>query len=470
MNKLLKNILGGLVLVIISMGFYFFTFQIPKERLVVKDTLLYMTVKNKEIKGEFYEYIENLMIEAVGEERVRKQVKQEKMIKGIDFIVLGEVIKENIEEELLEDYKMILAVDIGWRYPFAPLKQKDYFDDLGGNYFRLKEEFLEEIKEEVPLWSDLEVYMLRYKGYYFLSTDINNLASYLNSLKTKDVNKNITKKLDNNSYFQAVLDTGRIKLFEEKFLLYGVKLSGDYNGKEFIFGYTFYIEPKLLENFQGLPPKDRKFDKYMGKGRFYLNNKDFSSLLPFVREGLSMIVGEYLDLLGVSMEEYLQEIDGEIVFDYVDDIRLILPLKETKKYEEMLGILPKDEKGNYVITPEFKLTLEDKVFYINKGMEKGDIKVGKKEVVSLNLPLKIALKDVLDELSVELDLTGIEIDFGIEVDKDNIKFKGKIKEKDLVKFYKTIMEEYMRVYGVENIYEIYELQGLEGFLDFIYQD
>jgi len=416
MNKILKNIVGGLVLLVILVAFYLLTFQMSEKKLVIKETTYIVSVGDlgsKKMKNYYDLYEKASKVES-------KEVKQyTKYIKGIDFISFNTGSVEAPEKD-----KNILAVNVGWLYPIAKFKKDEYFDNLGKNYFSLKEEYQNELKEKYGI--EEKIYMTNYKGYFFISDDVMKLSDYLRLLVKKETNKNITSKLTGETLGEVIIDVNHL---DEG--VSALKLDLDYKEKELTLNGYLYGDMEFSKYFEGIDPKSRKLEKYMGKDKIYLTNKDFKGLTEFVRERIDPNIDSALSLVkmftGKELEDYMEKIDGEIIYDYMSD-QLVVPVKETKDFENLLKVFSKIEDGNYVLSNGKSVVIEDNIIYYNGKMLEGDIAPTKDEFINGSLNIGIYDPRLLD----------IYVNVGGKVFKDKIKIRATIKEDELIEIYKRL--------------------------------
>jgi GH25 family lysozyme M1 (1,4-beta-N-acetylmuramidase) len=127
MNKILKNIIGAIALIVILLVFYLLTFQLSHERLIVKESKAVISIGdlNSKKANAYYE-----LYEKATQTDFEEAKKWTKYIKGIDLIYYDDSQDKNQGED-----KEIMVVNIGWLYPIAKFKQGEYFDDLGKKLF-----------------------------------------------------------------------------------------------------------------------------------------------------------------------------------------------------------------------------------------------------------------------------------------------------------------------------------------------
>ena len=418
MNKILKNLFGGLVLILILIVFYLLTFQISHKRLVVKETTAIISIGdlNSKKTKSYYE----LYKKATGKDF--EDIKQyTKYVKGIDIISYNESTPEYEEKD-----KEVMAINIGWLYPIAKFKQSEYFDDLGKNYFSLKEIYQKELSEKYGI--ENKIYMTNYKGYYFISDDVMKLSDYMRLLVKKESNENITSKLKGDTIGEVIVDfEGVIEGAS------ALKVDLDYKKNNIILNGYVYGDLDFSECFEGLDPKERKLVNYMGKDRIYFTNKDFKKLTKYVKVNISPEIESILSLVkvftGKELEDYMGQIDGELVYDYKSD-QLILPLKETKDIENLLGAFSEKNGNQYILGNEKIVEIEENTLYYNGKMLEGDIKPGKDNFFESSINLGI----------YNQTLDGVYVEIAGKIDEKKLNIIATLKEEDFLKVYKRMEE------------------------------
>ena len=416
MNKTLKNILGAVGLLVVLIVFYLLTFQMSHEKLVIKETRSIVSVGDldgKKMKSYYELYEKATKINS-------KEVKQyTKYIKGLDLIYYNDSTPENQVED-----KEIMVINIGWLYQIAKFKQGEYFDDLGKNYFSLKDIYQNQLFEKYGV--EKKIYMTNYKGYYFISDDVMKLSDYMRLLVKKEVNKNITSKMNGDTLGEAVIDLDDVVKG-----LTALKINLNYEKNELTLNGYIYGDIELSKHFEGLDSKDRKFIKYMGKDRIYITNQNFGELTTFIRGSIDSDMNSMLSLIkmftGKDLEDYMKQIDGELVYDYLSD-QLILPVKETKDFINLLNILAQKNGDNYILSNGSIVEIKDNVIYYNGRMLEGDITPKKDEFIngSINLGL------------YNSKLKGLYINIGGKIDKERVKVRATIKDDELIEIYERM--------------------------------
>jgi len=413
MNKILKNIVGAIVLIIILLGFYLLTFQLSHEKLVIKESRAVISIGDLNSKkvNEYYD-----LYEKATQIDLEEAKKWTKYIKGLDLIYYND--SENMNQD--ED-KEVIVVNLGWLYPVAKFKQGEYFDDLGKNYFSLKEVYQKQLEEGYDM--DKKIYMTNYKGYYFISDDVMKLSDYMKLLVKKEINKNITSKMKGDTLGEAVIDLeGLTKGLES------LKINVDYEKNKLSMNGYLYGDLEFSKYLNGIEQKDRKFAKYMGKNKIYITNTDFKGLALFMKGNMNSEINSMLSLVkmftGKDFEDYMDKVDGEIIYDYVKN-QMLLPVKEVKDFKRLIEIFAKKDGDKYILGNGETIEIKDNVIYYNGIMSEGSITPPKDEFINMSLNLGLynpVLKDIY-------------VDMGGKVETNKIKIRTTITDGELLEIY-----------------------------------
>lgn len=399
MNKILKKILGAIALAVILVSFYLLIFQLSHEKLIVKESKAVISIGDLNSKkvNEYYK-----LYEKTTQTDLEEAKKWTKYIKELDIIYYNDSKIENQED------KEVVIINLGWLYPLAKFKQGEYFDDIEKNYFSLKEVYQKQLKEEYNV--DKKIYMTNYKGYYFVSDDIMKLSDYMKLLVKKEINKNISSKIKGDTLGEAVIDLEGLTQG-----LNSLKINVDYEKNELSMNGYLYGDLEFSKFLNGIDKKDRKFDKYIGKDRVYITNTDFKGLTGVVKENLNPQINSMLSLVkmftGKDFEDYMDKIDGEMVYDYSKN-QIIIPIKEEKDLKKMVEIFAKKDGGKYILSNGETIEIKNNVIYYNGIMSEGlATPIGDEFInASLNLGLyNPILKDIYVNMAGKVEENRIKI-------------------------------------------------------------
>ncbi|MEI6857044.1 hypothetical protein [Psychrilyobacter sp.] len=419
MNKILKNIIGIIVLAVILIVFYFSTFQLSHERLIVKESKVVISIGDLNSKkvNTYYE-----LYEKITQTDLEETKKWTKYIKGLDLIYYDDSNSKNREED-----KEIMVINLGWLYSVAKFKQEEYFNGLGKNYFSLKEVYQKQLEEDYDV--DKKIYMTNYKGYYFISDDVMKLSNYMKLIIKKEINKNISSKIKGDTLGEAVIDLeGLVQGLD------AIKINLDYENSELSMNSYLYGDLEFSKYLKGIKQKDRKFNSYIGKDKIYITNTDFRDLATFMRGNINPEMNSILSMVkmltGKDFEDYMDKVDGEIVYDYVKN-QMILPVKEEKDFKKLIEIFAKKEGNKYILGNGTTIEIKDNVIYYNGIMSEGSTipKEGEFINISLNLGLyNPVLKDIY-------------INMGGKVEENKINLRTSITDGELLEIYNRMKGE-----------------------------
>lgn len=413
MNKILKNVIKIITLAMVLIIFYLLTFQMSHDRLIIKESKVVISIGDLNSKkvNTYYD-----LYEKIAKTNLEETRKVTKYIKGLDLIYYNDSSSGDEEND-----REIMAINLGWLYPVVKFKQREYFDDLGKNYFSLKEIYQKQLMEDYDI--DKKIYMTNYKGYFFISDDVIKLSDYMKLLTKKEINKNISSKIKGNALGEAVVDLkGLVKGLD------AVKVNLDYENNKLSMDSYIYGDLEFSKYLNGLKQNNRKFYDYMGKNRVYITNTDFKGLTEFIRKNMNPEMNSMLSMVkmftGKEFEDYMDEVNGEIVYDYVKN-QMILPVKEEKDFKKLLDVFGKKEGNKYILGNRTTVEIKDDVIYYNGIMSKSS-KTPKGDGfinISLNLGLyNSTLKDVY------VNIEG-------KVEKNKINLRATIKDEELLEIY-----------------------------------
>lgn len=413
MNKILKNIIGIIILIILLLGFYLLTFQLSHERLIIKESKAVISIgdlNGKKVNKYYDLYEKSTQI------NLEEAKKWTKYIKGLDLIYYSDFENMNQDED-----KEIMVVNLGWLYPIAKFKQGEYFDDLGKNYFSLKEIYQKKLEKDYDM--DKKIYMTNYKGYYFISDDVMKLSDYMKLLVKKEINKNISSEMKSDTLGEAVIDLEGLAQG-----LKSLKINVDYEKNKLSMNGYLYGDLEFSKYLNGIEKKDRKFAKYMGENKIYITNADFKGLASLIKGNMNSEINSMLSLIkvftGKDFEDYMGKVDGEIIYDYVKN-QMLLPVKEVKDFKRLIEIFAKKSGDKYILGNGETIEIKDNVIYYNGIMSEGSITPPKDEFINMSLNLGLynpILKDIY-------------VDMGGKVEKNKIKIRTTITDEDLLEIY-----------------------------------
>jgi len=252
--------------------------------------------------------------------------------------------------------------------------------------------------------------MTNYKGYYFISDDRKKLSDYLKLIEKKELNKNISSKIKGNVLGEVAIDLKGIKQG-----LDSINVNIDYKNNGLSIDGYLYGNLKFSKYFNGIEKQDRKLEKYIGNDRIYITSNDFKSLAGFIKENINSEINSMLSLIkiftGKDFEDYVDKIDGEIIYDYVKE-QMILPIKEEKDFKDLIEVFVKKTGNKYLLSNGKTIEIKNNVIYYNGIMPEGNVVSKGDEFlnISLNLGLySLILKDIYINIAGTVEENKIKI-------------------------------------------------------------
>lgn len=308
-------------------------------------------------------------------------------------------------------------VDTGLWYPFAIKESTKYFDK-DGEFYKLKDEYKAELKN-VELFSKEEIkdiYAVFHRGQIILSENKIFLKKFIE--KKSSYNAKIEEILDKNKDSEL----GVLVYNNAKYPATGVEAvsaTWDINKKEGKVDIKVYGVPEVFAGFD-LQPKERKILKYVDRNKLYISMENFTNLENLIfnkfifgnKEAITMM---WQGMFGITPQEILQDIDGEVILDFQNESAMI-PFKTDKnllKLQNLLGIFNENVtlKGNTLIYGKDTF-VENQAPYT----------VTDKQFITGELDL-YAIKKIKDLDGIILNVKGIgnEIDIVVTIPYEKIK-------------------------------------------------
>jgi hypothetical protein len=360
--KTIKILLISLIafLLVLLTG-YKYIYHIPGKSFIVKNTSAVYV--NENFSGKNIKPLEELLVKLGEEGRIEDLKKEKRYIKNIYILYFGSV--EYMKEQ------QVGILDPGLLYPVLKLKLGKYFDK-DGEYYLLKDEYMEKYS------SGKEIFLRGYRGHFVLSDSKDKIEYVLASMG--EVNENILtleKETDSNIFGKMILDASNTKA---KLLgVTGSIIKGEYSDGKVSLDNTLVGKDGIIELFN-IQPKERKLEKYLGENRIYVSSGNFGKagriFMDGVPEEQKIIFEIWKSFAGGSIEEFLADIDGEIVADLGKN-QWMIPLKESKRFKKIFDNLGKD---NRISIGNINLFLDGNTIF--QGKDK--ISVGTEKVLSDN--------------------------------------------------------------------------------------
>ena len=255
---------------------------------------------------------------------------------------------------LMGEVNAAAVVDTGLWYPFAIKESTKYFDK-DGEFYKLKPEYKQKLIDTEIFKRDLkDIYAIFYRGQIVLSENKIFLKKFVE--KKSSYNAKIEEILDENKN----RDFGVLVYNNSKYPATGIEAASatwDLNKTEGKVDVKIYGIQDVFAGFE-VQPKERKILKYVDKNKLYISMENFENLEKLIfnkyifgnREAITMM---WQGMFGITPQEILQEIDGEIILDLEKESAMI-PFKTDKnlsKLQDLLKIFNENVtlKGNVLI-------------------------------------------------------------------------------------------------------------------------
>lgn len=412
----MKKIYGLVVVLVIVIGAflgYNFVYKVSPRDFISQDTIMIYALEQKMPDKERKELID--VLKDIGINYNDEEIKTvEKYISKFYMISDGNILTGNINT--------VAIIDTGLWYPLAVKESSKYFD-REGEYYKLKPKYRDEIKDvakETLLVEEknLEVYAVFHRGQIILSENQASLKKFI--AKEKSYNSRIESILDankNNPYGVLVYNNAKYKDIgiEAASFTYSV-------GKDvWKANVKIYGTEEMFSMFKE-QPKERKLLKYLNNNQLYMSMSDFSKaerLLfnPYVlgtnKETVAMM---WQGMFGMSPEDMLKDIDGEIIVDNISRSGMI-PFKNPQNASKIAEILGRF--GGEVSLKDANTIIYGKnVFAENKA----PISVEEKQFLAADIDFyEISRVPEAEGIKAKVNGTGNEINIDLFITYDRIK-------------------------------------------------
>ena len=341
MRRLKILLLSLVACLLILVAGYKYIYHIPGKNFLVKNTRAVYV--NENFNRKSIKPLEELLLKIGEENHIEDLKKEKKYIKNIYILYFGSI-------QLLDEHR-VGVLDPGLMYPIFKSRLGKYFEK-SKDYYILKEKYREKYS------SGKEVFLKGYRGYFLVSDSKEDLEGVLSGVGESNENILALKKRDKANIFGKLL----LDLTGTKGELLGLKgsvVTANYDSQKFYMDNKLVGEGGIVELFKA-QPEERKMEKYLGKNRIYISSNDFGKAAKILAANIpkeqKVILDIWESFSGGSIEDFLGDIDGEIVGD-IGKNQWIIPLRETKRFEKLFMILGKSKRlkiGNISLMMEGK--------------------------------------------------------------------------------------------------------------------
>ena len=334
-----------------------------------------------------------------------KQVYVNRGINKHDYTFIEKALAENGREDLWKDIDLgrkalkdvylfsfdmidstftdeVLVVDTGMAYLGIKPKLTDYFDKRG-EFYILKDER----KPRELMGAD--VYLKPYRGYFIAALSTETINRFLEAPKAKeDRLKDMDSRSKEGSFGKVLMDLKGDLFFDALGVdggVTGIDLKKDkLTISNELFGRGEFID-SLKEQ-----PKERRYQEFAGENRVYISGSNIGGTLavalknmnPRELDALNMVFG----MLGITIEDIFNQIDGEVVVDVKTNSWLI-PLKDTRTVKKIFGFFGQKDG---MIYGDSELVLDGKVLKTGDMEETGDkVSMEKSTFIYGDIPMSI---------------------------------------------------------------------------------
>lgn len=410
----MKKLYGLLVLLILIAGGilgFNYIYKVSPREFISDDTIAIYALQKKISPEKYAEQAEiakdlGYKFDAKKAEEINRYISQLYVVAD-GTLLIGEI-------------NTAAVVDTGLWYPFAIKESTKYFDK-DGEFYKLKDEYKKELGDTEIFKKEIkDVYAIFHRGQIILSENKMFLKKFVE--KKSSYNAKIEEILDENKNS----DFGVLVYNNSKYPATGIEAAAatlDLNKKEGKVDIKIYGIQDVFVGFDA-QPKERKILKYVDKNKLYISMENFENLEKLIfnkyifgnKEAITMM---WQGMFGITPQEILQEIDGEVILDLENESAMI-PFKTGKNLSKLQDLL-KIFNSN-VITNNNILIYGENVFKENSS----PYIIEDKQFITGEFELS-AISKSKDLSGIDLRVKGIGSEIDIEVTIPYEKIKKEIK-------------------------------------------
>lgn len=410
----MKKLYGLLVLLILIAGGilgFNYIYKVSPREFISDDTIAIYALQKKISPEKYAEQAEiakdlGYKFDAKKAEEINRYISQLYVVAD-GTLLIGEI-------------NTAAVVDTGLWYPFAIKESTKYFDK-DGEFYKLKDEYKKELGDTEIFKKEIkDVYAIFHRGQIILSENKMFLKKFVE--KKSSYNAKIEEILDENKNS----DFGVLVYNNSKYPATGIEAAAatlDLNKKEGKVDIKIYGIQDVFVGFDA-QPKERKILKYVDKNKLYISMENFENLEKLIfnkyifgnKEAITMM---WQGMFGITPQEILQEIDGEVILDLENESAMV-PFKTGKNLSKLQDLL-KIFNSN-VITNNNILIYGENVFKENSS----PYIIEDKQFITGEFELS-AISKSKDLSGIDLRVKGIGSEIDIEVTIPYEKIKKEIK-------------------------------------------
>lgn len=410
----MKKLYGLLVLLILIAGGilgFNYIYKVSPREFISDDTIAIYALQKKISPEKYAEQAEiakdlGYKFDAKKAEEINRYISQLYVVAD-GTLLIGEI-------------NTAAVVDTGLWYPFAIKESTKYFDK-DGEFYKLKDEYKKELGDTEIFKKEIkDVYAIFHRGQIILSENKMFLKKFVE--KKSSYNAKIEEILDENKNS----DFGVLVYNNSKYPATGIEAAAatlDLNKKEGKVDIKIYGIQDVFVGFDA-QPKERKILKYVDKNKLYISMENFENLEKLIfnkyifgnKEAITMM---WQGMFGITPQEILQEIDGEVILDLENESAMV-PFKTGKNLSKLQDLL-KIFNSN-VITNNNILIYGENAFKENSS----PYIIEDKQFITGEFELS-AISKSKDLSGIDLRVKGIGSEIDIEVTIPYEKIKKEIK-------------------------------------------
>lgn len=328
MRRLVKALLSVIIIAVFGVLIFKYLYKLtPDDFITDRTTFIYI---NKNINREKLRKIE----ETFGTEKIAEKDIVEK-IKNICLLSQSKIYSSRFD--------IVGIVDMGAYHPFMLIKLKKYFDFREDYFYKLKDEY----KDEIGISHKEEIFLKPHRGLFFIGGDTEKIDEIIFNKNKKSLKaiKILNEKAESG--------LGALMLNQERERLFGIDriiVSGDTRGNKVFLDGCIYGDNEIIKDLN-VQPKRRRMNKYIANNRLYISTANLKKMDTFILRALSYKAKSsrktnlVQELFAKGFADMISELNGEMVID-LENGNYLLGLKSSQNAEMFVEYLKNDENIN----------------------------------------------------------------------------------------------------------------------------
>ena len=328
MRRLVKALLSVIIIAVFGVLIFKYLYKLtPDDFITDRTTFIYI---NKNINREKLRKIE----ETFGTEKIAEKDIVEK-IKNICLLSQSKIYSSR--------FNIVGIVDMGAYHPFMLIKLKKYFDFREDYFYKLKDEY----KDEIGISHKEEIFLKPHRGLFFIGGDTEKIDEIIFNKNKKSLKaiKILNEKAESG--------LGALMLNQERERLFGIDriiVSGDTRGNKVFLDGCIYGDNEIIKDLN-VQPKRRRMNKYIANNRLYISTANLKKMDTFILRALSYKAKSshktnlIQELFAKGFADMISELNGEMVID-LENGNYLLGLKSSQNAEMFVEYLKNDENIN----------------------------------------------------------------------------------------------------------------------------